>query len=1050
MSVKCPSCDTENTSDSQFCKKCATPLLFAGDLSVTKTLETPAKGLALGSTFAGRYQIVAELGQGGMGAVYRAMDTRINEEVAIKLIRPEIAADEKVLERFSNELKLARKIGHKNVCKMFHLDMEGEIPYISMEYLEGQDLKKMIWEKQKLPAEEAVGIAQQVCEGLVEAHRLGVVHRDLKPQNIMIDKEGQAKIMDFGIARSIEAPGVTQTGVIIGTPDYISPEQAEGQEADHRSDIYSLGVILYEMVTGSVPFKGDTALSVALKHKAQLPLDPRKRNPAIPDDLSRLILICMEKDKNRRFQSAKDLLDDLRNIEHGLPLGTKIRPTKATFIQKLIHNRLFIPALVVVIAILGVFIWKSLSREEIVAAPKIENSIAVISFRNDTGDEANDSLCHRSIPNWLLANLENSGLFRVMTWEWMTDVLKQMGKKDVEFIDSDLGYELCLREGIAYICSGSLAKSGEIFVSDIKIFDAESKELIKPVQSKGEGANSIIQTQIDELSVGICESLGASLEEIGEGRLNIAGVTTSSLKAYEHYLNGIDHFWRWQMKEAKAAYEKAIEIDPSFASAYRKLATVCLHLSDRKTRREAIAKAEELSTHATEKERLYIQVQAAAYKGGARKCIPILEEIISKYPKEKEAHYWLAVNISLLAPPDMKDNNRGIREFETALELDPNFAEASIQLGILYSTLGNFEKSIECLKRGASLDPENANAHASMGNTYFMWGKLDKAVASMEKANKMNPDMYNVYWALAFTEALRENYKEALDWLDRLIERSPPPGFQRTALLVKGFLNFWLGRFDQSLLDLKKTEELGENVNSNDWLRAMIYFVKGDYENSRVYLSRFYEWIIKSSDVVFANYGKVFGHFFSGMIDLKQGNLEPAKDRLEEITSLFQTEEIKEFWQNYPIWEDWHNNFLDILDCEIALFEKKPDIDKILRAFDGDRAFLDRRVGPYNAGQMFNLNDYPFVRDYIPRAYIQNGDLDKAIEAYERLVTFNPESADRRLIHPLNYYRLGKVYEQMGNNRKAKANYRKFLRLWQDSDPGITEVEDAKRRLAKL
>jgi serine/threonine-protein kinase len=335
MSVKCPSCDTENTSDSQFCKKCATPLPFSGDISVTKTLETPAKGLALGSTFAGRYQIVAELGKGGMGAVYKALDTQINEEVAIKLIRPEIAADEKKLERFSNELKLARKIAHKNVCKMYHLEKGEETPYISMEYLEGKDLKKLIWEKETLPAEEAVGIAQQVCEGLVEAHRLGVVHRDLKPQNIMIDKDGQAKIMDFGIARSVEAPGVTQTGVIIGTPDYISPEQAEGQEADHRSDIYSLGVIMYEMVTGSVPFKGDTALSVALKHKAQLPLDPRKHNPAIPDELSRLILICMEKDRNRRYQTARDLLDDLRNIEHGLPRVPKSAPTAKPSLQPL-------------------------------------------------------------------------------------------------------------------------------------------------------------------------------------------------------------------------------------------------------------------------------------------------------------------------------------------------------------------------------------------------------------------------------------------------------------------------------------------------------------------------------------------------------------------------------------------------------------------------------------------------------------------------------------------------------------------------------------------
>ncbi len=456
----------------------------------------------------------------------------------------------------------------------------------------------------------------------------------------------------------------------------------------------------------------------------------------------------------------------------------------------------------------------------------------------------------------------------------------------------------------------------------------------------------------------------------------------------------------------------------------------------------------ELSSQTTEKERLYIQAQDALYKGGTREFIPLLEKIISKYPKEKEAHYWLGVYISIFAPPDILDMNRGIKELETVLELDPNDKGAYGSLGSIQRRLGNFEKSLEYRKKLASMDPKNGNAFSHIADTYFFWGKLDKAAANSRRAIKLNPNLYLDYWATAYIEALRENYTEALDCLDRLIERSPPTSFQRTAYEMKGFLNFWLGQFDQSLLDFKKREDLGGNASYNDWYRAVIYFAKWDYGNSLDYMEKFLEWAAKS---YLANYSKVYRPFFFGMIDLKLGNLESAKARLEEIKSLFQTDERKAFWQNGPFEEAWDKYFLDILGCEIGIFEGKPDIDRILKAFEGDCPFLAQDYQlPNNIDHVIGLHDPPFVRDYIPRAYIQIGELDKAIEAYEKLVTFNPESVDRRLIHPLNYYRLGKVYEQKGNKRKARANYRKLLKLWKDADPGITEVEDANKRLTAL
>jgi serine/threonine protein kinase len=265
-----------------------------------------------------------------MGRVYKVIDKDINEKVALKLLKPEISLNKETVNRFKNELRTARKISHKNVCRMYHLGRYEETRFITMEYVSGEDLKTTIRRVGPLSAGKTVKIAKQICEGLSEAHQMGIVHRDLKLQNIMIDRKGDAKIMDFGIARSMVAKGITETGIMIGTPEYMSPEQVEGKDIDQRSDIYSLGVICYELVTGDVPFKGNTPFSIALKHKNEMPVKPKEINEQIPDELSRIILKCMEKDREKRYQNIKELLLDLENVEELIDTTKKLVPQKKT------------------------------------------------------------------------------------------------------------------------------------------------------------------------------------------------------------------------------------------------------------------------------------------------------------------------------------------------------------------------------------------------------------------------------------------------------------------------------------------------------------------------------------------------------------------------------------------------------------------------------------------------------------------------------------------------------------------------------------------------
>ena len=326
--MKCPKCRTDNPESARFCQECAAPLTGASGPGafVTETVQTVREELTMGSTFAGRYQIIEELGHGGMGRVYRALDTKLHEEVGLKLIRPEIALDQKTLERFQNELKLARKISHRNVGRMYELMEDRGAHFITMEYVPGEDLRSFIRRSGQLTVGKTIAVAKQVCDGLEEAHRQGIIHRDLKPSNIIIDREGNAKIMDFGIARSLAAKSTTGLGVMIGTPEYMSPEQVEGKDVDPRSDIYSLGIILYEMSTGRVPFEGDTPFTIGVKQKSERPKSPREFNAGIPEDLNKLILKCLEKDKAARPQSAAEVRAELERIEQGLPDDRACRP----------------------------------------------------------------------------------------------------------------------------------------------------------------------------------------------------------------------------------------------------------------------------------------------------------------------------------------------------------------------------------------------------------------------------------------------------------------------------------------------------------------------------------------------------------------------------------------------------------------------------------------------------------------------------------------------------------------------------------------------------
>lgn len=753
MNIKCTKCQTNNPDDSKFCKECATPLPQQEDAVHTKTLETPTEEFTTGSTFAGRYQIIEELGKGGMGKVFRVLDKELNEEVALKLIKPEIATNKNTVERFKSELKLARKISHKNVGRMYELLDEKGTRFITMEYVPGEDLKSFIRRSGQLAVGTTIRIAKQVCEGLSEAHRLGIVHRDLKPSNIMIDKEGNARIMDFGIARSVKEKGITGSGVMIGTPEYMSPEQVEAKKVDLRSDIYSLGVILYEMLAGQLPFEGDTPLAIAMKHKSEAPRDPKELNAQIPEGLNRLILKCMEKERKKRIQNAGELFSELKAIESGETRGEK-----------------------------GI--------EE-----SWENSIAVLPFADLSPQKDQEYFCDGMAEE----------LITVFT---KMEDLRVVARTSAFFFKSknvdvrEIGKKL----NVDKVLEGSVRKAGSRLRITAQLINvADGYHLWSDRYDRDLDDVFAIQ---DEISVAILEALEGKF--FGKKKEQVKR-PTENMEAYNLYLQGIHLQNKVHPEELQKGLEcflQATEKDPNFAlayvglgSTYAKFVFLGLVPPDETypKAKAALKKALEIDNTLGEAHALLANIYSLAdwnwkeAEDGFKKAIslnPGLDAAHAGYANylllqarfdEALTEIRLAQELNPLKPDAFADAiiiyycagrfEEAERQIHKALEVDPYFPITHFYSSWIYQRKGEYQHTLDVLQNAHRLSGGTLPwVECAFGVAYYLLGQKDKADEVLFKLLEGKKEGYIPCFSIANNYLARVDMDKALEWMEKAYE----------------------------------------------------------------------------------------------------------------------------------------------------------------------------------------------------------------------------------------------------------------------------------------
>jgi eukaryotic-like serine/threonine-protein kinase len=814
--------------------------------------------LTAGHLLAHRYEVLSLLGEGGMGAVYKARDVELGRIVALKVIRPDLARNRAVLDRFKQELILATQVTHRNVVRIYDLGEAEGIKFITMEHVEGKNLAAIIHERTKLTPREAVAVIEQVCRALEAAHSVGVIHRDLKPQNIMWETgTGRILVMDFGLAKTLEGDRMTQTGAMVGTMEYMSPEQALAGNLDQRSDIFSLGLIFYELLTGQTPFRADSALASLIKRTQERVVPVSELDKGVPPELSQIVSRSLERDVALRYQSASELLTDLElwsgTGKSGI-IAARLRPGPRRWADE--NKRLLAGAAGLVLLLIAALAY-FLARPRALSTPEARQgepvvrarSLAILPFRNSSGD-AKDDWIGTSVADMLSTDIGQSAHLHTVPTDRLHQVLSDLHVGPETTVDPDMLRRVAQFSNADVLVSGQYARFGDQIVIDATIRDLLHDQTV-PV--KAQALVKDLPTAIDSLADSVRKNLSLSADVVEELKAQSFKPNSKSVDALREFNQGSVLMRAGKNLDALKHLQLATNEDPDFALAFSMLAEAQAELGFQSDAEQSSIRAINLAKdqNLPLPEKYLINASNARIMKDNKKAMEAYENLSKSLPGDVDVQYRLGV---LYLQNGEYDKARAT--FADVLRSDPKNIKTLWQTGVVDNLTGNPQAALDALTQGLTLTIQFDNQEQralillAMGTSYRLLNKPDEALRNYQDSIAIN-EKIGQKWGISAAlneigtvettggkpDAALASYSKSLV----LLREIGMKGDIADTLTNMGPIYQDLGKFDQALDVYKQAlqiqRETGDQGYEAQCLNniANVYLTIGDNDNAFTY-----------------------------------------------------------------------------------------------------------------------------------------------------------------------------------------------------------------------